>query len=133
MLALAALVFALIALVLSCSAVVRDESRTSTANADEVESAETCSLETTTVPIQPETTSSIGTDGSVGPAGATGQTGATGPQGEPGLTGSQGAAGSCTGIGLGAACSFSQSGNVLSGFVEWVDQGNKAVLECVVR
>jgi hypothetical protein len=74
--------------------------------------------------------------GSVGLAGSPGEPGpqgAPGLQGEPGPAGPQGATGSCTGLTLGAPCSFSQAGNEMNGVVAWVDQGNKADLQCVVQ
>jgi hypothetical protein len=76
-----------------------------------------------------------GQDGSaIGIQGIQGETGPQGPQGELGPMGPQGpagASGSSTGINIGDPCTFNHAHQPIIGVVVWIDQGNKAVIECV--
>jgi hypothetical protein len=79
-----------------------------------------------------------GQDGSAigiqGIPGETGPQGPSGPQGElgpMGLQGPAGATGSSTGINIGDPCTFNHAHQPIIGVVVWIDQGNKAVIECV--
>jgi hypothetical protein len=70
-----------------------------------------------------------GTDGIDGLDGADGQDGTDGQDGAPGP---QGPSGTCTGLSIGAVCSFTHAGITVEGLVTWVNEGSKASLECVL-